>query len=64
GKLYYHPDSKITTIAEVRCMQGDNKTLLKNMECNKWDKMIWSRWGNWPQPYDSKTVEIIKKSKE
>ena len=59
GKLCYHKDSKVTTIAEVKKMQGDNKTLISNMECNKWNKVIWTRWGNWPQPYEPKSVCVV-----
>lgn len=61
GPTYYHPDSKVLTQAEVaaRCDSRDS-ILLANMRCNKWDAVIYSRWGNWPQPYEAGKCEILK----
>lgn len=54
GPMYYHPDSKVVTEAEVAA-KGDQRDsiLLSNMRCNKWPSVIYSRWGNWPQPYEA-----------
>ena len=63
GPMYYHPDSTIETLEQVRSKRDSDNTLdrilLLNMESNKWDKIIWTRWGNWPQPYDSKQMKIL-----
>lgn len=60
GPVYYHPDSKIETIDEVRKNPNAGPCLASNMENNGWDKVIWTRWGNWPQPYDSKKTVILE----
>jgi hypothetical protein len=54
GPTYYHPASKVKTQEEVEA-NGDprNSILLNNMRCNKWPSVIYSRWGNWPQPYEA-----------
>jgi hypothetical protein len=53
GPMYYHPDSKVETQAEVALNPKATGILLSNMRCNRWDQIIWSRWGNWPQPYEA-----------
>lgn len=52
GPMYYHPDSKVMTLDEIesRSEPRDN-ILLANMRCNGWNSMIYTRWGDWPQPY-------------
>ena len=61
GVTYYHPDSKVESIDEVRARNNpEDSTLLGNMECNGWSHIIWTRWGNWPQPYESDTVVVLK----
>lgn len=52
GPRYYHPDSKVETLEQVRINPKASKTLIENMEYNRWEKIVWSRWGNWPQPFD------------
>lgn len=54
GPMYYHPDSKVLTEAEIAA-KGDprDSVLLSNMRINKWPSVIYSRWGNWPQPYET-----------
>lgn len=60
GKLVYHPDSMITTLEQVEL--GDSPdhgpALISNMRRNHWDAVIWTRWGNWPQPWDAEQMEI------
>jgi hypothetical protein len=29
------------------------------MRCNKWPSVIYSRWGNWPQPYEAGKCEVL-----
>lgn len=62
GKTYYHPDSKVLTLADVRAHPEFSKPgscLASNMECNRWSHVVLSRWGNWPQPFDSAKAEIL-----
>lgn len=61
-QFYYHPDSRITTLEQLK--NGDHgfevgPALLSNMRCNRWDAVVWSRWGDWPQPYDPEDIEIL-----
>jgi hypothetical protein len=30
------------------------------MECNGWKQMVWTRWGNWPQPFEPERMEVLK----
>jgi len=59
GPLYYHSDSKVETLAQVKMNPSAPHTLIRNMERNKWSKIVWSRWGNWPQPFDEKTDQVL-----
>lgn len=60
GPTYYHPDSKIRTLAEVMAAaRHDDRILISNMRGNKWDAVIYSRWGNWPQPYEAGRTVIL-----
>jgi hypothetical protein len=59
GPTYYHPDSKVETLQMVESHPRGNEILISNMKCNKWDSVIWTRWRNWPQPFNSKTMQII-----
>lgn len=52
GLRYYHADSKVETLDEVRRNPKATQILISNMECNRWDRVVWTRWGNWPQPFD------------
>lgn len=56
----YFPDAKIYTLEEIRdkFKNGEEDTLISNMETNKWDKIIWGRGGH-VVPWDS-TFEIIE----
>jgi hypothetical protein len=60
GPMYYHPDSKVTTLEETKAHPHTTKTLISNMECNGWDAVIWTRWGNWPQPFENGRHEIVR----
>jgi hypothetical protein len=59
GPLYYHHDSRIETLAELRENPRATPTLIGNCEWNKWDQVIWTRWGNWPQAFDPKHTAIL-----
>ena len=59
GPMYYHPDSKVESLAEVKKNRPTATTLIANMECNKWNKIIWTRWESWPQPYNSKEIRVL-----
>lgn len=59
GPTYYHPDSIVETLDQVKQNHPKEKILISNMECNKWDSIVWSRWGNWPQPFDTKKTEVL-----
>lgn len=59
GKTYYHPDSKVETLAEVRVNPKATPILVSNMECNGWEQIVWSRWGDWPQRFDAAESEVL-----
>lgn len=60
GPVYYHPDSRILTQAEIAAKGAPrDRVLLCNMRCNEWPSVIYSRWGNWPQPYDAGKCEVV-----
>lgn len=58
GKIHYHPDSKVETLEQVRSNPKATEILISNMECNGWDSIVWTRYGNWPQPVDDETMRI------
>lgn len=60
GKTYYHPDSKVQSLDEARTDPRATPILISNMECNDWKQIIWTRWGNWPQPFDPATAEVLR----
>lgn len=60
GPTYYHPASKVESIDEVRLNPNASGVLIANMENNGWTHIIWSRWGNWPQPYEAGKAEVLK----
>ena len=60
GLMYYHPDSAVKTQAEIAAKADPrDRILLQNMKCNSWPAVIYSRWGNWPQPYEADKVRIL-----
>lgn len=60
GPTYYHPDSFIQSLDEARTNPKATPILLDNMRINGWAQIIWTRWGNWPQPFDASTTAILK----
>jgi hypothetical protein len=65
GPLWYHPDSFIRSLEDVRSRNDpDDKILISNMENNQWSHVIYSRWGNWPQPYEAKRMKIAVRRPE
>jgi hypothetical protein len=60
GKLFYHPDSSVQSLDEVRSNPRATPTLISNMECNRWKQIIWTRWSNWPQPFDPADTEVLR----
>ena len=63
GKMCYHPDSSVESLASVRKNRPNERTLIANMEGNHWGHIIWSRWGNWPQPFDPNESVVLPKQK-
>ena len=57
--IYYHPDSQVTTLEETKNHRNATEILISNMEMNGWDAVVWTRWGNWPQPFDSTKHKVI-----
>lgn len=58
---YYHPDSNVETLEQVKLNPKATRTLIANMECNRWDRIIWTRWGTWPQPFDPARMVVLEK---
>lgn len=61
GPLYYHPKSYVETLEEVKERLPNERILIDNMECNGYHRIIWTRWNNWPQPYDPDKIAILLK---
>lgn len=59
GPIYYHPESKVETLEEVRHNPNATDILIQNMERNGWAEIIWTRWGNWPQEYDATKHQVL-----
>lgn len=60
GPLYYHPDSYVQSLDEARANPHASPILLDNMRINGWAQIIWTRWSNWPQPFEAGRMEILK----
>jgi len=61
-RFYWHPDSYITDYYEVKqCHTERGKYLLDNMERNGWERMIWTRYKDFPLPYNPDTDIILPK---
>lgn len=61
GPTYYHPDSVIETLKEVKRNPKATQTLVRNMQINEWSAVIWTRWGNWPQPWEPMRMRVLPK---
>lgn len=59
GPTYYHPDSKVESYAQVLENPAATNILRTNMRSNNWAHIVWTRWGNWPQPYDPATITVL-----
>lgn len=60
GPTYYHPDSAIQSLDEVRTNPKASRILVSNMECNGWKQIIWTRWMNWPQPFEPGKMQVLR----
>lgn len=61
GPTYYHPDSKVEDYEAVSKNPTATEILLSNMRYNGWSHIVWSRWGNWPQPFDPDESIVLEK---
>jgi hypothetical protein len=61
GPMYYHPDSKIETLSQLKKSHPNDKILINNVESNGYKNVIWTRWNNWPQMFNDKEYEILIK---
>lgn len=59
GLMYFHPDSKIESLEEVKKNPNATKILIDNMERNGCDRIIWSRWGNRPVPFNADSMAVM-----
>lgn len=59
GACYWHPDTVVESLEAVKRNPKANETLIANMECNSWSHIAWSRWDNWPQPFNRKTDVVL-----
>lgn len=59
GPTYYHPNSVVETLEEVKKNPNATSTLISNMEGNGWRQIVWSRWGNWPQPFEADSIKVL-----
>src|SRR5262245_52935342 len=60
GKTYYHPHSTVQTYEEAQRNPKATPILLGNMRRNGWNRIVWTRWGTWPQPFDPATTEVLQ----
>ena len=61
GPTYFHPDSRIETLAQVKRNPAATDILIRNMKQNKWKKVVWARWNSWPQPFGKGVVVLDKR---
>jgi len=59
---YYHPDSIVESYSQAVCNPKATRQLLSNMSSNNWDHIVWSRSGNWPQPFNPDRDVVIESS--
>lgn len=61
GSKTYYPGGRIATADEIEA-KGDprDRILLSNMRGNGWDRVVYNRFGAWPQPYEPDKAEVIQ----
>lgn len=48
----YYPGGTVKTLAEIEALHDPrDRILLSNMRGNDWPAVVYTRFGNWPQPY-------------
>jgi hypothetical protein len=62
GPVYFHPESVVESLDQVRRNPMATKTLVSNMEGNGWSHIVWSRWGNWPQPWMPAEMVVLPRT--
>lgn len=60
GPTYFHPESSVRTLAETEADPRATRILLDNMRCNRWDRIVWSRRGNYPQPFSPERHVVLE----
>lgn len=58
GLTYYHPESQVKNLEQVK-KDPNNQILASNMKSNGWKYVIFSRFGNFPQPFDPNKDMIV-----
>lgn len=61
GGYFFHPDSKVETIEEVLKNPNSNNILKLNVEANNWTHIAWSRWNNYPTPFNPHKDKVLSK---
>jgi len=61
GFLYYHPDSRIESLEEIRQHPEDTGGLLSQMEYKDWKQIVWTRKEPWETvlSFDPETDRIL-----
>lgn len=59
GPMYYHPDSVVEDFEQVKANPRATEILIDNMRINGWPQIIWTRWGNWPQPFEADRMQVL-----
>lgn len=59
GPIYYHPDSVVESLEEVAKNPKATSILIGNMKGNGWTHVVWTRWGNWPQPFEADRMQVL-----
>jgi hypothetical protein len=61
SKLLYRAGSRVDSLQEIKDREDPHDgILISNMEINGWPAMIYTHFGNWPQPFDAEKMEILK----
>ena len=56
--MTFYPDGVLTTVEQAREMPN-SRILVSNMEGNGWPAVVFSRYGNFPQPFNPAKDAII-----